>query len=130
MLKSKMKLRPWKNLEKKMKCGPSICGIDGIQIWQRRIRGPQAHTQKKRVWISPYTLFRRPSDRHLQRWQPELCWSGTSCPPSPYQARVNQLCLFSASRPFTTTPASASFFSRLPVIIGVATSRPISAAWL
>lgn len=26
-----------------MKCGLSICGIDGIQIWQRRI---QAHTQK------------------------------------------------------------------------------------
>ena len=44
-------------LEKKMKCGPSICGMGGIQIRQRRIRGPQAHTQKKRVWISPYTLF-------------------------------------------------------------------------
>lgn len=29
-----------------MKCGPSICGMDSIQIWQRRIRGPQAHTQK------------------------------------------------------------------------------------
>lgn len=50
--------------------------------------------------------------------------------PARAYARVNQLCLFSASRPFTTTPASASFFSRLPVIIGVATSRPISAAWL
>ena len=34
-----MKLRPWKNLEKKMKCGPSICGMGGIQIWQRRIVG-------------------------------------------------------------------------------------------
>lgn len=131
MLKSKMKLRSWKNLEKKMKCGPSICGMGGIQIWQRRISRVPLGT-KKRVWISPYTLFRRPSGRHLQR-----CWSGRTGPPygvpdtaSRPQARVNQLCLFSASRPFTTTPASASFFSRLPVIIGVATSRPISAAWL
>ena len=58
-----------------------------------------------------------------------LCWWRPNGRPRAY-ARVNQLCLFSASRPFTTTPASASFFSRLPVIIGVATSRPISAAWL
>ena len=40
-----MKLRPWKNLEKKMKCGPSICGTGGIQIWQRRSRVPLG-TQK------------------------------------------------------------------------------------
>ena len=50
--------------------------------------------------------------------------------PARAYARVNQLCLFSASRPLTTTPASASFFSRLPVIMGVTTSRPISSAWL
>ena len=40
-----MKLWPWKNLEKKMKCGPSICGMDGIQIRQRRTCVPQG-TQK------------------------------------------------------------------------------------
>lgn len=120
-----MKLRPWKNLEKKMKCGPSICGMDGIQIWQRRISCVPLGTQKKRVWISPYTLFWQSSGCHLQR-----CWSGRIRRPARAYARVNQLCLFSASRLFTTTPASASFFSRLPVIIGVATSRPISAAWL
>ena len=121
-----------KNFGKEMKCGPSICGIGGIQIWQRRIPRAVRHA-KKRVWISPYTLF--PSTlvarvvlvgpHWAALWRP-----GFGVPPSPYQARVNQLCLFSASRPFTTTPASASFFSRLPVIIGVATSRPISAAWL
>lgn len=82
-------------------------------------------THKKRVWISPYTLFlfgvfQRPL---------VLCWWRPNGRPRAY-ARVNQLCLFSASRPFTTIPASASFFSRLPVIMGVATSRPISAAWL
>lgn len=42
-----MKLRPWKNLEKKMKCGPSICGMDGIQIRQRRISRVPLGTQKK-----------------------------------------------------------------------------------
>ena len=52
-----MKLRPWKNLEKKMKCGPSICGIGGIQIWQRRI---QAHTQKNVYGF----LHTRSSDGH------------------------------------------------------------------
>ena len=41
-----MKLRPWKNLEKKMKCGPSIYGMDGIQIWQRRISRVPLGTQK------------------------------------------------------------------------------------
>lgn len=125
VLKSKMKLRPWKNLEKKMKCGPSICGKAHNQIWQRRICGPQAHTQKTCMDFSIHALLWRPNGRHLQR-----CWSGRLRRPARAYARVNQLCLFSASRPFTTTPASASFFSRLPVIIGVATSRPISAAWL
>lgn len=55
-------------LEKKMKCGPSICGMGGIQIWQCRICAVCRKAHKKRVWISPYTLFRRPSGRHLQRW--------------------------------------------------------------
>ena len=131
MLKSKMKLRPWKNLEKKMKCGPSICGMDGIQIWQRRIRGPQAHTRKKTCMdFSIHALLTavRPSSSTLAALG-HLTASRIRRPARAY-ARVNQLCLFSASRPFTTTPASASFFSRLPVIIGVATSRPISAAWL
>ena len=135
VLKSKMKLRPWKNLEKKMKCGPSICGMDGIQIWQRRIRAVCRKARKKRVWISPYTLF--PSTLVAKSNQGcagraalgRLTASRIRRPARAY-ARVNQLCLFSASRPFTTTPASASFFSRLPVIIGVTTSRPISAAWL
>lgn len=129
MLKSKMKLRSWKNLEKKMKCGPSICGMGGIQI--RQCRRP---TRKKRVWIFPYTLF--PGAQMVAIFNAagraalgRLTASRILRPARAY-ARVNQLCLFSASRPFTTTPASASFFSRLPVIIGVATSRPISAAWL
>lgn len=120
-----MKLRPWKNLEKKMKCGPSICGMGGIQIWQRR-------TQKNVYGF----LHTRSSDGHQavifnagRAALGRLTASRIRRPARAY-ARVNQLCLFSASRPFTTTPASASFFSRLPVIIGVTTSRPISAAWL
>lgn len=130
-----MKLRSWKNLEKKMKCGPSIYGMDGIQIWQRRICAVCRKAHKKTCMdFSIHALLaviRLPSSTLLvgPHWA-ALRRPGFGVPPSPYQARVNQLCLFSASRPFTTTPASASFFSRLPVIIGVATSRPISAAWL
>lgn len=33
-------------LEKKMKCGPSICGMDDIQIRQRRISRVPLGTQK------------------------------------------------------------------------------------
>lgn len=115
-------------LEKKMKCGPSICGMGGIQIWQRRICGPQAHTQKN---VYGFLHTRSSGDHQVAIFNAAGRALGrlTASRPRP-QARVNQLCLFSASRPFTTTPASASFFSRLPVIIGVATSRPISAAWL
>lgn len=36
---------------------PSICGKAHNQIWQRRISRVPLGTQKKRVWISPYTLF-------------------------------------------------------------------------
>lgn len=119
-----MKLRPWKNLEKKMKCGPSIYGMDDIQIRQRRISCVPLGTQKNVYGF----LHTRSSDGH-QAAVFNAAGRALRARPRP-QARVNQLCLFSASRPFTTTPASASFFSRLPVIIGVATSRPISAAWL
>ena len=42
----KNEMRPWQILEMKMKCGPSINGIMRIQIWQRRIRGPNGpHTK-------------------------------------------------------------------------------------
>ena len=132
MLKSKMKLRSWKNLEKKMKCGPSICGIGGIQIWQRRTSSVPLGTQKNVYGF----LHTRSSDGHqavifnAAGWALGRLTASRIRRPARAYARVNQLCLFSASRPFTTTPASASFFSRLPVIIGVATSRPISAAWL
>lgn len=121
-----MKLRPWKNLEKKMKCGPSIYGIGGIQIWQRRISRVPLGTQKN---VYGFLHTRSFSSAAYVARIVVLCWWRPNGRPRAY-ARVNQLCLFSASRPFTTTPASASFFSRLPVIIGVATSRPISAAWL
>ena len=33
-----------------MKCGPSICGMDGIQIWQRRIRAVCRKAHKKNVY--------------------------------------------------------------------------------
>lgn len=128
VLKSKMKLRPWKNLEKKMKCGPSICGMGGIQIWQRRI---QAHTQKNVYgFLHTRSSLRRLTSPSSAAYVARIAVLVGHFVPARAYARVNQLCLFSASRPFTTTPASASFFSRLPVIIGVATSRPISAAWL
>lgn len=97
--------------------------------WYPNLATPQfrvpVRARKKRVWRNPYTLFSSATQAARM-----CCWSGRLRRPARAYARVNQLCLFSASRPFTTTPASASFFSRLPVIIGVATSRPISAAWL
>lgn len=104
---------------------PSICGKAHNQIWQCRISRVPLGTQKTCMDFSIHALS-------LRRRKPPAGVAGRALtrPPSPYQARVNQLCLFSASRPFTTIPASASFFSRLPVIMGVATSRPISAAWL
>lgn len=133
MLKSKMKLRPWKILEKKMKCGPSIDGMDGIQIWQRRSSAcPSGHAKNVYGFLHTRSSGRanaRPFFNAGRAALGRLTASRIRRPARAY-ARVNQLCLFSASRPFTTTPASASFFSRLPVIIGVATSRPISAAWL
>jgi len=134
-----------------MKCGPSICGMDGIQIRQRRVSCVPLGTQKNVYgflhtrsslapkWSPSSTLLVGPHWAALGRLTASrIRRPGFGVPdsasrirrPARAYARVNQLCLFSASRPFTTTPASASFFSRLPVIIGVATSRPISAAWL
>ena len=56
-----MKLRPWKNLEKKMKRGPSICGIAHNQIRQRRISSVPLGTQKNVYGFLHTRSF-------LQRW--------------------------------------------------------------
>ena len=72
-----MKLRPWKNLERKMKCGPSFCGKAHNQIRQRR-----RPTRKKRVWISPYTLFSSAAyvARMAVHFVPALALSGSGEP--------------------------------------------------
>lgn len=127
--KIKNEIAALENFGKENEMRPFHLWNGDIQIWQRRISCVPLGTQKNVYGF----LHTRSSDGR----QAVIFNAGRTGPPYGVpdsvprpQARVNQLCLFSASRPFTTTPASASFFSRLPVIIGVATSRPISAAWL